>query len=123
MELHGVVVLLFAAVIGLAGVFCKVDETVVRIVSPDYVAEGLTIRQYSDGKDTVTAIFTAFEEDELVECHVEKFNPSLAGALLSHAVTNPAKEQQFLVQMDLARLGRKCRKFMRDIVSSRTKME
>ncbi|OQV13459.1 hypothetical protein BV898_12311 [Hypsibius exemplaris] len=103
------VVFLFASLIG--DVTGKVDETVVRTIA---ISKELTMRQYSDGIDSVVAIFSA-DDDELLECHVEKANSVFTQVLFSHAVENPNREEQMLVQMDMARLARRCKKMMRDI--------
>lgn len=94
---------------------CKLDESVIRTASKDYVSDGQILRQYSDGRDTVVAIFTA--KNEILECHVEKSDPNATQQLFNQAVLNPLHEKQYLFQEDVARLGRRCKKMIRDIVS------
>lgn len=93
----------------------KVDESVIRTAHSSYVNKGETLRQYSDGRDVVVVIFN--ENSDILECHVTKSDVNGTRNLFNQAVQNPLSEVQYLFQDDVAKMGRRCRKLMRDIVS------
>ncbi|XP_055334354.1 uncharacterized protein LOC129585630 [Paramacrobiotus metropolitanus] len=94
-------------------VTAKVDEVIVHTAAHAYMNDGLTLKHYSDGRDTVTVIFTP--DNEILECHVDKGDPQIAQNLFHQAVENPLTEDQYLFQDDVARIGRKCSKMIRDL--------
>ncbi|GFS84186.1 hypothetical protein NPIL_56981 [Nephila pilipes] len=91
---------------------CKIEESLYRQVQ---MLDGSTRNLLSDGK--VIALTSVDKSGNLQECAVLKDNSTIPKQLFKEVVaSNGRSNAQFqMVNLDVRKLGRKCRKYIRDL--------
>ncbi|XP_022251706.1 uncharacterized protein LOC111087849 [Limulus polyphemus] len=100
---------------------CSLTKGVIEesFVRTSRATDGTTVQTMSDGKVIVTAIVN--QKGELIDCNVLRENATAAKELFKEAVNAERNEKtEFkMVEFDVRKLGRICRKFKRDMLLKR----